>query len=37
MKIIEKYFNNVFEELGIKKENIINTLTVGQLEEFFRK
>ncbi|MBU4360380.1 hypothetical protein KKA66_00790 [Patescibacteria group bacterium] len=37
MKIAEKYFNELFNELGIKKENIINTFSVEELEKFIKK
>jgi histidinol phosphatase-like PHP family hydrolase len=37
MKIVEKYFNDAFKELGIKKENIINTFNVEELKDFFAK
>ncbi|PLX27662.1 hypothetical protein C0583_00275 [Candidatus Parcubacteria bacterium] len=37
MKIVEEYFNKIFSELGVKKENIINTFTKEELEEFFKK
>ena len=37
IKIVEKYFNEIFEKLDIKKENIINTYAAEELEEFFRK
>lgn len=37
IKIVEQYFNNIFSALGVKKENIINTYTKEELEEFFQK
>lgn len=37
MKIAEKYFNELFNKLGIKKENIINTFSIDELEKFINK
>jgi hypothetical protein len=37
MKIVEKYFNNIFSELEVKRGNIINTYSKEELEEFFKK
>ncbi|MCK5416344.1 hypothetical protein KAI92_02865 [Candidatus Parcubacteria bacterium] len=37
IKIVEKYFNDIFSELGIEKKNIINTYSKEELEEFFKK
>lgn len=37
IKMVEQYFNDVFTEMGIRKENIINTFTKKELEEFFKK
>jgi histidinol phosphatase-like PHP family hydrolase len=37
MKELENYFNRVFTELGVKKENIINTYTQEELEKFLKK
>jgi histidinol phosphatase-like PHP family hydrolase len=37
VKLTEKYFNDIFSDLDIKKENIINTYSVEKLEKFFKK
>jgi len=37
MKIVEKYFNQLFSELDIKQENIINTYSPEDLESFLKK
>lgn len=37
MKIIEKYFNEIFKEAGISGENIINTFPKEKLERFLSK
>lgn len=37
LKMVEKYFNVLFAELNIKKENIINTYSADKLEKFIKK
>ena len=37
LKIVEKYFNKIFQELEIKKENIINTYSPEELQKFLEK
>ena len=37
LKIVEKYFNKIFQELDIKKENIINTYSLEELQKFLEK
>ena len=37
MKIVERYFNQLFEQTNISQENILNTYSVEQVEEFFQK
>ncbi|MCK4540086.1 hypothetical protein KAU09_02965 [Candidatus Parcubacteria bacterium] len=37
LKIVEKYFNKIFQELEIKKENIINTYSQEELQKFLEK
>lgn len=37
MKMLEKYFNEIFATSGIRKENIINTFSAEELERFLKK
>ena len=37
LKIVEKYFNKIFQELEIKKENIINSYSQEELQKFLEK
>mgnify|MGYP003964049331 CR=1 FL=1 len=37
MSVVEKYFNTLFEELGIDTKNIINTYSKEDLEKFIQK
>jgi len=37
IKMLERYFNELFDQAGIKQKNIINTYTPEQLEKFLQK
>lgn len=37
LKMLEKYFNQLFDDLGIRAENIINTYSLDDLAKFVRK
>lgn len=37
MKIVEKYFNQLFEQTDIRQENILNTYSAKQVEAYFKK
>lgn len=37
MKVLENYFNGVFSEMGVEKDDIINTFKQNKLENFLKK
>lgn len=37
MKMVESYFNEVFDDMGVTKESIINTYSLEELQAFLRK
>lgn len=37
LKILEKYFNELFSQLGIKAKNILNTFSDADLDSFLKK
>ncbi len=37
LKIVEEYCNTLFKELGIDKENLLNTYSIDELQKFLRK